>query len=1001
MVQPVRLGGGARARAWALAALASLAGALLCTGAEAPQRTASVQPELGAARPSGEPRHAAAALGVVELVVVAAEGGAMATQRGTCTASDPGCVARAGAPVARASVRAFCAESDTYRLVTEVATDELGRARLEAPLGAVWLLVEAAGRARRTQLVELAEAVSLRVELPAAAPLVVEVRDERARPVAGATVLVEDGDALPHGALTSELGIATLDGVGADVERVRASAPGHLPTTGVASSGRASLTLGTPASLDVHVEGPAGQPAAGARVWIAGVDVWPPRLMVADSAGLAHWDGLASGVYDVRAEHEAAVALAPLAVSLARGERAELSLELEPGREVRVRLTDGDAPDAKPVPGAELVLIEEGSSPFALRGTTDAAGRHEFGPVSKRPAIVNVRAPGFMPENGVHVAPDRDELQIALVRSARVTGTVLDPEGRPVAGATLEIEGHDARGRPLAGNFAVMSALTTPESSLLPLVPLGELGVMRGPLPVPGATPLAPPPSGAWLSDLDGQYELRDVPPGRVRVLARHPDFLAGTSELTELAPGSSADVQVSLRPGAVLEGHVTDAEGAAVRGARIDVIAAAAGVQQSAITRADGTFVLRALPPSVELMLARPGERQRFILRRTFELEPGQRRSVELVLPRERPPLSVVVTDEEEEPVAGATVALSSLDPDVPLRESARTDAHGEARLGDAAGLDATLRVQAEGLRPFEARVDGAADRVEVRLVRGTAVRGRVTHVRGRQNLSGAEVVLLQGGDRRVTRSRSDGEFDFADVSVGPARLVISHPDVGTQTRDVTVLATGRPDRAFELEPIDMPDAGRVRGRVVDAEGSPVRGARVGVGLVPAYVPLGPLPSGLTETAADGSFVLEGVPAGDATLSAYAAGLGRGSASGVDVRAQDTTVGVEIQLHGAAEADDEDDVRELAGNLAITLGERRDGADTSVVIVNVAKGSVAERAGVRGGDVLLAVDGVDVASMLEARHALSGAPGSEVLLELERGIESILLRVRREPVRR
>jgi len=269
---------------------------------------------------------------------------------------------------------------------------------------------------------------------------------------------------------------------------------------------------------------------------------------------------------------------------------------------------------------------------------------------------------------------------------------------------------------------------------------------------------------------------------------------------------------------------------------------------------------------------------------------------------------------------------------------------------------------------------------------------------VRGRQGLSGALVVWMQGGDRRTTHSDAGGEFQVGEVSPGVARLRVSHPGFATYGAELSVPATGRIDRAFELPPIDLLEAGSVSGRVVDAGGEAVRGARVGVGLVPAFLPAGGEPPGLVQTDSSGQFRLAEVPVGRVTVSAYAAGAGRGSSEEIEVRAGETSGPVEIELRAGAT----DPAADSLASVAITLGERPgSGATTEVVIVNVAAGSEAERADLREGDVVRAVDGRDVRGMAEARRYLGGSDGSDVIIELDRDGEWLSLNVRREAMRR
>jgi membrane-associated protease RseP (regulator of RpoE activity) len=285
----------------------------------------------------------------------------------------------------------------------------------------------------------------------------------------------------------------------------------------------------------------------------------------------------------------------------------------------------------------------------------------------------------------------------------------------------------------------------------------------------------------------------------------------------------------------------------------------------------------------------------------------------------------------------------------------------------------------------------------VEVSLEPALRVVGRITQVRGRQGLPDAAVVWMQGGERRMARSDARGEFQITDAFPGPALVRVSHRGFSPAQVELTVPATGHADRAFELPAIDLIEAGSVSGRVVDADGDPVRGARVGVGVVPAFLPAGAELQGLVQSDTDGQFQLEDVPVGRVTLSAYSASLGRGMATGVQVRAGETTGPVEIELLGA----DVESAGDALASVAITLGEQQGDEGVEVVIVNVAAGSEAERAGLREGDLVFAVDGWAVRGMAEARRHLGGSEGSDVIVEVERADGLLSLDVRREAVRR
>src|SRR5206468_3172953 len=108
-----------------------------------------------------------------------------------------------------------------------------------------------------------------------------------------------------------------------------------------------------------------------------------------------------------------------------------------------------------------------------------------------------------------------------------------------------------------------------------PLIPAGELGVMPGSVPpiphgpnaIPGGVSLAPggalsAPSKVaavepWITGRDGAFEAKPIPPGRVRVLVTHPQYVEAMSELVTLAEGKDAKVDVVLSRGGTVEGTV------------------------------------------------------------------------------------------------------------------------------------------------------------------------------------------------------------------------------------------------------------------------------------------------------------------------------------------------------------------------------------------------------------------------------------------------------------
>ncbi len=381
--------------------------------------------------------------------------------------------------------------------------DAAGRASFEGlPRGPVWVLGYGAGRARASsQAVLEAGSRELRLVLRPARALDVVVVDESEHPVEGASLEVTTTDPLPYAAVTAKDGAAASI---ASAHRPTASAPGRRATTrssAPASSRRHAPAHppGAAAALAVTVVLADGRPAAGATVLAAGTGLWPARSTTTDAEGAARLGGLHGGVYDLKARLGAEVSRTELAVAVQRGEVKEVKLTLGPGKRVRVTVTDGDGDAAPPVKDADVVLVEEGLSSFPCRGGPAPMGRSSSGP--SPPAAPASRCGRRASWPGRRWSPrPRPRSGVGLVRGGVLAGDVVDDRGYPVAGATVEIVGVDAEGMPIDETSAMIDfrderfevALAGPA----PLIPMGELGVMPGPIPscpTPRRPPSPPP----------------------------------------------------------------------------------------------------------------------------------------------------------------------------------------------------------------------------------------------------------------------------------------------------------------------------------------------------------------------------------------------------------------------------------------------------------------------------------------------------------------------------
>jgi hypothetical protein len=926
----------------------------------------------------------------------------------------------AGQPLEGASVRAYWERARRYFDAGQAVTGENGAASIRRiPRGTLWVLADADGMARSsTQVVVSGGIRELELRLARGAVLDVKVTDEAHVPLENATVLVTTGDPLPFGALTNAQGDARVARLAKPPYAVKASAAGYESVTRSGVTGQVELALRRLGSILVHVKHADGSPAPQANVEIGGATLWPARSAQADARGDCKISGLLSGSYDLRASREQQVSRVLMGLVLERGQDQEVTLTLEPGRFVTALVTDGSGPSPHLVPGADVVLAEEGLSTFPLRGRSGGDGKVTLGPISNGPATLSGRAPDFVGSAVVAVPDALDKpVPLALVRGGTLLGEVVDARGFPVDGASVEVVGSDAMGLPISETPQLLRFRRSHFSWALagppPLIAAGELGVMPGPIPpIPGsnaalqaaALDSAAEPLDAeeelvpWITDGGGRFRAAPVTPGQVRALVRHPDFVEGVSEVVRLVPGGEAQVKLTLLRGGSLEGRIKDDRDQPVAGAEIEILAEHGTFQRATLTASDGSFAFSALPRQVVLNVRRADNPTRVAKRIPLDVPEGKKEMLEITLPALRDPIAVTVVDEQERPIELAEVNVLSLDPASPLRSTAFSDASGRVEIADARGLGLRVSVQAPGFARQALVVDpGDAQReLRLQLQPGALVQGRVTALRGRRGVEGALVTISFQGLRKTATTNADGEYRIADIAVGPVKLHVSHPELAEGELSSKVENPGRRDRPFELPTIDLGEPGSVEGEVLDERGDPVAGARVAVGRAPSYLPAGALPRGVAITNERGEFALKGLAGGATTIDVFSPERGRGSAR-VEVQSNRTQSGVRVTVRPSGS--DQDPF--APGGVAITLGERGSGDSLEVVIVAVADNSEAERAGLEPGDVIVSVNDAKPSSMHDARARLSGALQSDVVLGVTRGGASQRISVLREAVRR
>ncbi|MGE3173647.1 MAG: carboxypeptidase regulatory-like domain-containing protein [Planctomycetota bacterium] len=716
-----------------------------------------------------------------------------------------------------------------------------------------------------------------------------QVIDDRGVPVAGASVAARRTERSPGVSIqrfsadeatkTDANGFFTLGGLTDETVAVRAQADGH--DQAVASSvrvgtGNVVLEIARLATIAGVLKDTAGQPIAGSRITAVAADD-RNRGAVFDLAGV-----------DVAARHRAITA-----------ENGAFRLEgVRPG--TSILRADGDG--HRPVEQAGIVL---------------------------RPAEVL---------EGVTLIADI---------GAVLTALVVDEAGAPVPGARVEVRTQ----RPAQPSGSVFRRAMRTERR--EAEDDGEGPDVR--MFDPDARPL-----GSAETDEHGVVLIAGLPAGDVEVVAEHPKFAPSPPVAAVLPVRGAVSAELHLRKPGVAQLVVTGPDGAA-RAAQF-VLRGPLGETGSPATHkgasgADGRAEVDRLPAgryTAELELPAPAQHlgggMSFVVggnerglpstRVEFLIVAGEATEVPLRMPQlTRVHGTVTGLDG---PVAGVTIELQPTSGDEPV-VSGVPGMGGPTALSDRDGAFAIDSVQPGSYRiswgkpeqvarahaDIEVLPDQAELRQDLRLRYG-ALRVQVVTAEDGEPIEGAEVELVEaagaggapapqrrmmmismtvdadsGGSSDATSMTMgaprattdvDGVVELDDVPPGRYSVRVTHPRfAAARVDDQTVTDSGRTDAGR----VELAAAGRLRGRVVDADGQPVGMAlvqcrRVGAGADPDAQPD-------RQPAMGGAFTFGGLTPGRYAVSATAIGPGgsgdEGQATEVDVVAGKTVSDVEVRL--------------------------------------------------------------------------------------------------------
>lgn len=473
------------------------------------------------------------------------------------------------------------------------------------------------------------------------------------------------------------------------------------------------------------------------------------------------------------------------------------------------------------------------------------------------------------------------------------------------------------------------------------------------------------PPELAVAGQTDGlgRFEL-ELPS-----LSPDDEALVGTLHArAERYAGAAAEVadQVELRLTAAgeLSGVVVDEAGAPVAGAEVR---AKPEEDLPRTSDAEGRFTLKVSPHSATVHALAPDGRQALS---ELSLEPGERRELRLVVGAGAT-LQGVVVDQRGAPRPAMEVRVLAGPYELELARLA-TSAEGTfAALRMPAGTYAVVAADASGSTGRAAGVEHPASQpVRVTVAAGASLEGWVRTAEGQPaGHATVRLALPSGEPPRLAYADEAGHFAFDELLATSVTVRASIGTIAEASKRLVLAAGERSTVELTLRLL-----GKVQGHV--AVESPHR-VTLRLAAFEAEDNGRRREDRLVETDEHGDFTLE-LPAG-----AYGLNLGFGpDAKGtiITVNGAETTR-VDLTLEDAqGEASIDDAIYSQVGT-----GLSFDTSPAGVAVDFLMAGSPAARAGLRQGDLVVAIDGAPIRDSLEAFERVRRDRGDEVRLTIRR----------------
>ncbi|HYH96617.1 carboxypeptidase-like regulatory domain-containing protein [Hyalangium sp.] len=596
-----------------------------------------------------------------------------------------------------------------------------------------------------------------------------------------------------------------------------------------------------------------GAPVSGTEVRMKGREEGE-QVTVTDEEGRFAFDGVRPHVYELTAQREGQYAFVRASLRPLELSSREVVLHLREGRQGEGTVRDDTG---RPIEGARVSVRREAEYGQDWEAVTDADGHYQLGLLVLGTYATEVSAPRYHLQNERHLLTrDSEPMDVTLTRAFSVSGKLVDEDGLPVPGATLQLVS-SSEGETVMGTD---SQALSDES---------------------GHFVVDAPTAGTWsLSSEDERFL-----PARMPVQA------------------PAENVRWVLRRGGGVAGSVTDAQGAPLERVWVSLWKSGEGwtLERSEATDEQGRFSLAGLGAGsyvLEASLRQEGvDRQES---RPLALRDSEHAEVSLSLEAGWS-FSGLAVDEAGQPLSEVRVSASPPSKTIPPWRRTRrscgddlprvyTGRDGRFTLrhltGDAYELWAhkedynfvpAMSAGAEPMNESNLLVRPGAKEVRLVFKSQARVRGRLV------GPEGAPLPRFEVNGRLVSDAR--GAFSAPIWETGTQEFSFEAPGMARATRSVEVQA----EVDLDLGEVRMDPGRRVEGRVLDAEtGAPVAGASLQVFDVSPDGPELSQRVGLdAETQEDGTFELPHLEARpfelEATRSGYRparAALGSSNAS-------------------------------------------------------------------------------------------------------------------------